>query len=122
MNHINPKYVDYHLNFAENLIKIQFFQGILTYGKYGLIIDILTNIFSNISTLKSNPTGTIKSIFSNFNLRFFKFLVLYSGLYKVSIYKKTEKLFSSSVYHKSLTNIYLLFDLKNNLFYFLAKK
>lgn len=61
------------------------FQGILTYGKYGLIIDILTNIFSRISTLKSNPIETIKSIISDFNLRFFKFLVLYSGLYKVSI-------------------------------------
>lgn len=59
-------------------------QGLKQYAIYGIILELLKNLFSRMPQIKKRPHYILWYLIRNPNFKFLKFLVVYIGLYRAA--------------------------------------
>lgn len=57
-------------------------KGLKTYVIYGVILDVVKNLFSRFPRIRKEPSRIVYHLFSNPNFKFLKFFVTYAGLFR----------------------------------------
>lgn len=57
-------------------------EGLKKYAMYGLILEVVKNLFSRIPLIRKEPSRILYHLFANPNFKFLKFFIVYIGMFR----------------------------------------